>query len=197
VIAGVSRSQAQVPAEPGARIAVIDAAAEFDDWCGNGLRWPPRPRHLVDEFGAGRVDVLCKWGTCQGSCTARMRMVSTSRWLITLADVGSGPTAAHAPGAGRSFRAVQDRLGLSLPAQPPAALARLCHMSAWDGGPGGRVPRRVLLRVRRTPTARGRCRSGGSPAAVNTRPGATFEQPKNPKQARHSRSAQTDVKAPG
>lgn len=48
-IAGVSKSQ--TPAEPTSRTAVIDAAADFDERCGNGLRWPPRPRHIVDELG--------------------------------------------------------------------------------------------------------------------------------------------------
>jgi hypothetical protein len=31
------------------RVSAIDAAAEFDDWCGNGWRWP-RP-HGLDELG--------------------------------------------------------------------------------------------------------------------------------------------------
>jgi hypothetical protein len=31
------------------RISAVDAAAEFDDWCGNGLHWP-RP-HGLEELG--------------------------------------------------------------------------------------------------------------------------------------------------
>jgi hypothetical protein len=38
------------------RVSAIDAAAEFDDWCGNGLHWP-RP-HGLDEVGDPAVVVV-------------------------------------------------------------------------------------------------------------------------------------------
>src|SRR4051794_4495486 len=50
-VAGVTPRSSQGPLEATARVAAIDAAAEFEERCGNGLKWPPRPRHLVDIYG--------------------------------------------------------------------------------------------------------------------------------------------------